>query len=124
VTVPGRAAEASPVASAVTPPISASEAGATGLSIDGRGVVLSALRRRGDWLEVRLVLEGSQPVEAALHGSFHEARRVDLLGRPGEALPIAGPGLLRLALGPWEIATIQLRTGGEPGSANPGEGSV
>jgi alpha-mannosidase len=124
VTVAGRAAEASPEAPAVISPVSAREVSPTGLRVDGRGIVLSALRRRGDWLEVRLVLEGSEPVEAALRGSFHEARRVDLLGRPGEALPIAEPGLLRLELGPWEIATVRLRTGRESGSPDEDRGSV
>jgi len=84
-----------------------------GLEISGDGVVLSALRRRGDWLEVRVVLEARQPVETVIRGPFDRARRVDLLGRVGEDLAVAAPGLLRLPLGPWEIATIRLRwTGG------------
>jgi alpha-mannosidase len=84
---------------------------ATGLEISGDGVVLSALRRRGDWLEARVVLQGSQPVEAGIRGSFTRARRVDLLARPGEDLHVDAPGLLRLHLTPWEIATVQLQDG-------------
>ena len=80
-----------------------------GFEVSGDGVVLSALRRRGDWLEARLVLEGSQPIETVIRGHFSAARRVDLLGRPGEDLLIEAPGLLRLRLAPWEIATFQLR---------------
>jgi mannosylglycerate hydrolase len=86
---------------------------APGLEVSGDGVVLSALRRRGDWLEARVVLQGSQPVEAVIRGTFAAARRVDLLGRPGEELPLEAPGLLRLQLAPWEIATFQLREGRE-----------
>lgn len=86
---------------------------AAGLDISGDGVVLSALRRRADWLETRVVLQGSQPVEAVVRGTFAAARRVDLLGRPGEDLPIEAPGLLRLQLAPWEIATFQLHDGRE-----------
>jgi hypothetical protein len=79
--------------------------------VSGDGVVLSALRRRGAWLEARIVHEGGQDVETVISGRFFEARRVDLLGRPGEDLPIEAPGLLRLMLAPWEIATFQLRDG-------------
>jgi hypothetical protein len=50
-------------------------------------------------------------VETVISGRFFAARRVDLLGRPGEDLPIEAPGLLRLMLAPWEIATFQLRDG-------------
>jgi alpha-mannosidase len=82
---------------------------APGLEVSGEGVLLSALRRRGDWLEARVVLQGSQSVEAVIRGGFGAARRVDLLGRPGEELPLEAPGLLRLQLAPWEIATFQLQ---------------
>jgi mannosylglycerate hydrolase len=82
-----------------------------GFDITGDGVVLSALRRRGDRLEARVVHQGTQPVEAVIRGSFTAARRVDLLARPGEELPVEAPGVLRLQLAPWEIATIQLKDG-------------
>jgi len=85
--------------------------GLPGFEVSGDGVVLSALRRRGAWLEARVVLEGSQDVEAVIRGDFSSARRVDLLGRPGEDLPVEVPGLLRLMMAPWEIATFQLRDG-------------
>ena len=79
-----------------------------GLAIDGAGVVLSALRRRGDWLELRLVAEHAAPTEAVIRGAFHEAIGVDLLGRIGASLPVQD-GTLRLSLGAWEIATVRLR---------------
>jgi alpha-mannosidase len=81
---------------------------ADGLSVEGPGVVLSALRRRGEWLELRLVVEHATPTEATVRGNFHEARAVDLLGREGAALPCSD-SLLRLPLGAWEIVTIRLR---------------
>jgi alpha-mannosidase len=80
----------------------------TGLSIHGPGVILSALRRRGEWLELRLVAEHGEPTEAVVRGDFREARAVDLLGREGEALPCTD-SLLRLPMGAWEIATVRLR---------------
>jgi alpha-mannosidase len=81
---------------------------AAGLSVEGPGVALSALRRRGDWLELRLVAEHPVPTEAVIRGPFREARTVDLLGREGVALPCSD-ALLRLRLGAWEIATVRLR---------------
>ncbi len=80
----------------------------TGLSVDGPGVILSALRRHDEWLELRLVAEHDEPTEAIVRGDFHEARVVDLLGREGEALPCTD-SLLRLPMGAWEIATVRLR---------------
>jgi alpha-mannosidase len=80
-----------------------------GLEISGAGAVLSALRRRGDWLEIRVVLEATEAADVEIRGPFGVARRVDLLGRLGDELPLAEPGLLRLALAPWEIATLRLR---------------
>jgi mannosylglycerate hydrolase len=79
-----------------------------GLAIDGRGVLLSALRRRGDWLELRVVAQHPTSTEAIVRGDFREARVVDLLGREGAALPVEG-SVLRLPLGAWEIATVRLR---------------
>ncbi len=81
----------------------------TGLAIEGRGVVLSALRRHGEWLELRLVAEHSAATEAIVHGEFREARVVDLLGREGALLPVEAGSVLRVPLGAWEIATIRLR---------------
>jgi alpha-mannosidase len=76
--------------------------------VDGDGVVLTALRRRGEWLEARLVVESASPVEALIRGSFDAARRVDLVGRAGADLPLVEPGVLTIPLGAWEIATVQL----------------
>ena len=81
---------------------------ATGLAIEGRGVVLSALLRRDAWLEVRLVAETARPTRAVVRGGFVEAREVDLLGRPGAGIPVTR-GAVSLELGAWEIRTIQLR---------------
>jgi mannosylglycerate hydrolase len=79
-----------------------------GLSVDGEGVVLSSLRRRGDWLELRLACQDPSPTTATVSGGLVAARAADLLGRPGPDLPIAG-GALRLDLRAWEIRTVQLR---------------
>ncbi|MDP9482711.1 MAG: alpha-mannosidase [Chloroflexota bacterium] len=79
-----------------------------GLTVDGEGVVLSSLRRRGDMLEVRIVAEQPTPVRVAIRAAIDVAREVDLLGRPGADLAVNG-GVLELDLGPWEIRTIQLR---------------
>jgi mannosylglycerate hydrolase len=81
---------------------------AIGLSVEGPGVVLSALRRQEDWLELRIVAEHPTSTEAAIRGDFREAHVVDLLGRDGAALSCSD-SLLRLPLGPWEIATVRLR---------------
>lgn len=79
----------------------------------GDGVVLSAMRRRGEWLELRLICQQPAPTTATVVGAVVEAREADLLGRPGSALPVEG-GVLRLELGPWEIGTVQLRPGTQP----------
>ena len=81
---------------------------APGLEVTGEGVVLSSLRRRGDWLELRVVCEDPEPQTAVVGGDFREARDVDLLGRPGESLDVES-GRLTLQLGAWEIRTVQLR---------------
>ena len=71
--------------------------------------MLSALRRQGEWLELRLVAEHPSATEAVVHGNFREARAVDLLGREGANLPVEAGSVLRLPLGAWEIATVRLR---------------
>jgi alpha-mannosidase len=80
----------------------------SGLEVGGAGVVLSALRRRGEWLELRLVAEHPTATEAVVHGPFNEAIAVDLLGRVGAPLAVAD-SVLRLPLRAWEIATVRLR---------------
>ncbi len=95
VTVPGTGEEASPIHR-------------TGLSLDGEGVALSSLRRRGEWLELRLACEAPAPRSLVISGAFREAREADILGRPGDPLSVASSSL-RLELGPWEIRTLQLR---------------
>jgi mannosylglycerate hydrolase len=85
----------------------------TGLAVEGDGVLLSALRRRGDWLELRLICQQPAPTTATVVGAVVEARQADLLGRPGPALPVQG-GALHLNLAAWEIATVQLRPGTQP----------
>ena len=87
------------------------EAG-TGLSVEGRGVVLSALRRRAGWLEIRIVAEHPDPGAAVISGSFDRAREVDVLGRSMGDLE-AGDGRIRLPIGPWQIRTLQVRRGPE-----------
>jgi len=61
-----------------------------------------------DWFELRLVCEHPAATVATVTGPFGAARRADLLGRPGEDLPLSGR-TLRLPLQPWEIATVHLR---------------
>ncbi len=82
-----------------------------GLSVEGAGVVLSALKRRDDWVELRLVAEDPAPTRAVVSAGITEARDADLLGRPGGALAVAD-GAVTLDLGPWEIRTIQFRRSG------------
>ncbi len=85
---------------------------ARGLRIEGMGIVLSALRRREDWLELRLVNEGPVARWATIHASIDDARDVDLLGRPIPGLsaaPLAvSSGQVGVQLGAWEIRTIQV----------------
>jgi mannosylglycerate hydrolase len=80
---------------------------ASGLSVAGRGVTMTSLRRREDWLELRLVAYSDAPTVATV-GPLTEARRADLLGRPADTIPLTDDHLT-LPLAPWEIATIQLR---------------
>ena len=89
-------------------PLPAALPEAAGLAVEGDGVVRSALRRRRDWLELRLACQHPDPVTATVGGGLQAAREADLLGRPGAPLPLAG-GTLRLELGAWEIRTLLLR---------------
>jgi mannosylglycerate hydrolase len=84
--------------------------GGDGLTVEGAGVMLSSLRRRGDWLELRLACQHPFPATATVGGGVVAARAADLLGRPGPDLPVAG-GVLRLDLRAWEVRTVQLRVG-------------
>ena len=87
-----------------------------GLSVQGTGVAMTSLRRRGDWLELRLVAETSEATTALVGTSgvpVKAARSCDLLGREGEPLPV-DDGVLRLPLRPWQIMTVQLRTAAMP----------
>ncbi|WIX76341.1 hypothetical protein QRX50_33415 [Amycolatopsis carbonis] len=88
-----------------TGPLDAPPASHFGLSVDG--AALSSVRRREGALEVRLVAQSPEAATAVVRGSFTSARRVDLLGRPGETVPVTD-GELRLTLRPWEIATLRL----------------
>lgn len=71
---------------------------------------MTALRRRADWLELRVLAETTRHTEAVigLGGGIRRARRCDLLGRPGEQLEVFD-GRLRIPLTPWEIATVQFQ---------------
>ena len=87
---------------------------AEGLSVHGPGVAMTSLRRKGDWLELRLVAETSQHTTASVgttDAPVTAARICDLLGREGEPLPVED-GVLRLPLRPWQILTVQLGTPG------------
>jgi mannosylglycerate hydrolase len=87
----------------------AREPGATnGLGLGGEGIVLSALLRRDDWLELRLVNLRKAPASAKLSGGIDAARETDLFGRPGADLA-PRDGRLTLELGAAEIRTVQLR---------------
>jgi len=91
-----------------------------GLAVEGDGVVLSALRCRGAWLEARVVAQSRTPTRCTIRGPFEEARDADLLGRALEPLPTE-PGVLRLDLRPWEIRTVQLRLLPDPEAGLGGE---
>jgi mannosylglycerate hydrolase len=89
-------------------PSPASESGFDGLRIEGSGIALSALRRRGSWLELRIVNESDAPSRATVRAALTQARHADLLGRPGADIPTAG-GALTLDMGPWELRTVHVR---------------
>ncbi|HUQ79112.1 MAG TPA: alpha-mannosidase [Patescibacteria group bacterium] len=108
VTSPGMAATGS--ADAESPDGGDGPLPGTGLRIDGSGVVLSALRRRDEDLELRVVAQTDAATTAVISGwPIHEARDVDLLGRLGSVLEVEPDASLRVSLGPWEIRTIRIR---------------
>jgi alpha-mannosidase len=78
-----------------------------GLAVDGNGVTLSALRRDGDWLELRLACETPESSLALIRGPFLEAYEADLLGNAGPRLPVQDRSV-QLQLAPWEIRTLRL----------------
>jgi alpha-mannosidase len=78
-----------------------------GLAVDGNGVTLSALRRDGDWLELRLACETPEGSLAVIRGPFLEACEADLLGNAGPRLPVQDRSV-QLQLAPWEIRTLRL----------------
>jgi mannosylglycerate hydrolase len=91
-----------------------------GLSVRGRGVAMTSLRRRGDWLELRLVAETPTETTALVGGAgapVTAARLCDLLGREGETVPVRD-GVLSLPMRAWQIRTIQLRLDCDDGTAS------
>jgi alpha-mannosidase len=84
-------------------------AGADSLSLEGRDVVLTSLRRRDDgWLEARITNLAGVGRSALLRGGITEARVASLRGEPGGPLAVID-GSLALELRPAEIRTVQLR---------------
>ncbi|WP_043634821.1 glycoside hydrolase family 38 C-terminal domain-containing protein [Nonomuraea candida] len=81
---------------------------AAGPSVTGHGVVMTSLRDRDGWRELRVVALTPFATEAVISGGLVEARHADLRGRPGESVQVTD-GVVRLPLEPWEIATIQFR---------------
>ncbi|WP_433461822.1 alpha-mannosidase [Spirillospora sp. CA-128828] len=80
-----------------------------GVAITGDGVVMTSFRARDGWIETRMVAQCTEPTTAVLRGDFTEATRVGLRGDPGVPLDVHD-GTALLALRPWEIATVRLRT--------------
>lgn len=97
----GSAAAAAPLIDAVA-----------GLSISGVGVTLSAvLVGPDDSIEVRVFAQTADPVTATIDCSVRtvtSAVLVDLHGGELESVPVAD-GIARIALRPWQIATVRLR---------------
>jgi mannosylglycerate hydrolase len=89
-----------------------------GIAIDGDCVALASLRRRevadGRVLELRLVHEAGGGTRAAISGPFGAWREVDLLGHAEDGAGEWHPadGTIELAMGGWEIRTVQLRVDG------------
>jgi alpha-mannosidase len=92
-------------------PADANAGSVDGLRLDGDGVVLSAVRRRSDELEVRVVNQGDEPRRARLVLDATSAHDTDLFGRPGAGLEV-GPDGIELDLDPWEIRTVRVQRDG------------
>jgi mannosylglycerate hydrolase len=84
---------------------------AAGLSISGVGVTLSAVvAGLGDSIDVRVVAQTADPVVATIDcpaRTVTSAVLVDLHGAELETVPVAD-GVARIALRPWQIATVRL----------------
>jgi mannosylglycerate hydrolase len=84
-----------------------------GLRVDGKDVLVSAVRRvggegaQGPGTEVRLTAMSDTASTVRVTGAFTEATTVDLLGRPLSRTRVTDA--LELGLGPWEIHTVFLR---------------
>lgn len=88
-----------------------SPAGGAGLRLEGAGVVMTSLRRRDQWLELRVVNESPASTQAAVSAAepgVLAARHCDGMGRAGEDVAL-DDGVLRISLRPWEIAAFQLQ---------------
>ena len=92
-------------ADAVWPPRGA---GTEALALEGEHVVLTALRRRDEWIEARVVNLSADHRSAVLRGGLVEAREASLRGEPGAGIEVS-EGTARLELRPAEIRTLQLR---------------
>jgi alpha-mannosidase len=80
----------------------------SGLQLQGDGAVLSAVRRRHDWLEIRVVNDGAHGVPRhARHRARRGARRRPPRSPGGRA--DGDGGRVTLDLVPWEIRTVQVR---------------
>ena len=86
-----------------------SEEPSGGLVVEGEGVVLSSLRRRGEALELRVVCQSAQSTTAHISAAFSAARCVDLFGRDEQSFEVDG-GRVAVPLSPWEIRTLRLST--------------
>jgi alpha-mannosidase len=83
-------------------------AGSEALALEGEHVELTALRRRDDWIEARVVNLSADHRTAVLRGHLVEAREASLRGEPAAEIELT-EGAARLELGPAEIRTLQLR---------------
>jgi mannosylglycerate hydrolase len=79
----------------------------SGITVLGRGVAVSAVRRVASAIELRLVAMTAEPTVATITGPPAAATTVDVLGRPLEQHPTASRW--DIPLRPWEIRTLHLR---------------